>query len=1213
MRSRSTDSTASEYRTGSIDTFLREAARMTSVPLAGAPPVLTPGMRLSAGRFEVTRRLGEGGMGVVLAAHDHQLDCPVALKTVRVPSLESLRRLRGEFVALHDLVHPHLVTLGELCEDGGLVFFSMELVDGGDFLQHVRPDGRLDAARLRVAVRQLVDALFHLHAAGIVHRDIKPSNVLVTDGRVVVLDFGLASTSERAGIDGAGTPAYMAPEQVGGGLVGPSADVFAVGVMVWEAITGELPFAGSRAELVEARRRGPDPSALDGAPPDLAALALALLEPSPARRPSHAELAARLGLAVPTHHGPPPFVGRDAELAALAAAWSAARERMVTVLVRGPSGVGKSMLTHHFAATAAEQGALVVAGRCYERMAIPHKALHGVATALAAHARRDGDVEAALLSAPDVALLPASFPVLAEVPSLARIALDAPPVSDPQEMRARVFHALRDALRAVAACRPMIVILDDLQWGDRDGLRLLEHVVSGEGAPFLLIAIARDGALPDDARWLIGDGAREIVVPPLAPADAEALVRALDGDGDGAASIAREAAGHPLHIVELVRHAGGDRTARPRLDDAIGARVATLPAEPASLLRLVALAGLPLPQAVLREAADLDGAAFWHALGWLRAGHLIRTGGPRDDDPIEAYHDRVRESVVASLDEPARSGGHARLAAALTEHPIIVDRPELLVDHLEGAGEPERAAVWAERAADHARDALAFERAAELYQRALALGQPDPAAEVVLHTRVGDAFVAAGRGARAAEAFVAAAARASGDDALELRRRAAEHLIGSGRVDDGLEVIDGVLGEVGLPTVTPRRFPILSLLGQRLLLAVRRWSPPIGKDQRQTQRRIACCWSAFVGLSLADPLRAAEYHARYYRLALGAGDPHAIALGTAFEAMQLSVPGPPARRAFALLAETERLAAAHGGPSALAYARMARGVVEFVTGRWSAALESCDRAERTFRDERVGSAWELGTMQQMAQSCLLHMGRMGELRRRAARAVEDADQRGDLYTSTQLRTVALPYVHLMEDRVDLARADLARAAQDLPKKGVHAQHWQHAQAMVLVELWAGDPEAALAHMEQHVPLVQRALLFRISAVRAFATVSSAATHLALAARGGRHADRWLRRAEVDRRRLRRNPFKPALADFVGAQIALLRGDRAAARRRFERAAVGLAATDMGLLARIARWRLGELIGGDEGARQVAAIHAEMLADGSVRPVGGVDLFAPVRP
>jgi predicted Ser/Thr protein kinase/tetratricopeptide (TPR) repeat protein len=1210
MRSRSTDPYASSYRTGSIDSFLREAARMTSVPLAGAPPVLAPGTRLAGDRFEVTRLLGEGGMGVVLAAHDRELDCPVALKTVRVPSLDSLRRLRGEFVALHDLVHPHLVTLGELCEDGGLVFFTMELVEGGDFLDHVRPGGRLDADRLRVALRQLVDALFHLHGAGIVHRDIKPSNVLVADGRVVVLDFGLASTGERAGVDGAGTPAYMAPEQAGG-VVGPAADVYAVGVMLWEALTGGLPFVGSRADLLDGKRRGPDPAALADAPPDLAGLALALLEPSPLRRPSQAELAARLGLAVPTHQGPPPFVGRGAELAALDDAWLAARQAMVTVLVRGPSGVGKSMLVHHFAEMAAARGALVVAGRCYERMAIPHKALHGVATALAAHARRDGEVEAALLAAPDAALLPASFPVLAEVPSLARAAASAPAVSDPQEMRARVFHALRDAVRAVAACRPVVIVLDDLQWGDRDGLRLLEHVASGEGAPFLLVAIARDGELPDDARWLVGDATREIAVAPLAPGDAEALVRALGAGGDGAASIAREAAGHPLHIVELVRHCG-DRAAPPRLDEAIGARVATLPAEPAGILRLVALAGLPLPQAVLRQAADLDGAAFWHALGWLRAGHLIRTGGPRDDDPIEPYHDRVRESVVAGLDDAARCGGHARLASALTEHPIILDRPELLVDHLEGAGEPERAAVWAERAADHARDALAFERAAELYQRALALGQPDRAAELHLHTRIGEAFVAAGRGGRAADAFVTAAARCDGDQALELRRRAAEHLIGSGRVDDGLEIIDGVLREVGLPTVTPRRFPILSLLGQRALLGLRRWSPPVGPEHG-TQRRIACCWSAYIGLSLVDPLRAAEYHARYYRLALGAGDPHAIALGTAFEAMQLSMPGPPARRAYALLARTEALAERAGGPTALAYAQMARGVVEFVTGRWSAALVSCDRAEQTFRDLRVGSAWELGTLQQMAQSALLHMGRMGELRRRAVRAVEDADQRGDLYTSTQLRTVALPYVHLMEDRVDLARADLARAAQDLPKKGVHAQHWQHAQAMVLVELWAGDPQAALAHMEQHVPLVQRALLFRISAVRAFATLSSAATHLALAARGGRHAHRWLRKAEVDRRRLRRNPFKPVLADFVGAQTALLRGDRVGARRRFERAAVGLAATDMGLIARIARWRLGELIGGDEGRRQVAAIHDEMVADGSVRPVGGVDLFAPVRP
>src|SRR5687768_3649315 len=137
MRSRSTDSPFLGFSTESIDTFLREAARMTSVPLAVARPALAAGTRLAQGRYEVTRTLGEGGMGVVLEALDHERGCAVALKTVRVPSLESLRRLRGEFVALHDLVHPHLVRLGELCEDGGLIFFTMELVDGVDFLDHV--------------------------------------------------------------------------------------------------------------------------------------------------------------------------------------------------------------------------------------------------------------------------------------------------------------------------------------------------------------------------------------------------------------------------------------------------------------------------------------------------------------------------------------------------------------------------------------------------------------------------------------------------------------------------------------------------------------------------------------------------------------------------------------------------------------------------------------------------------------------------------------------------------------------------------------------------------------------------------------------------------------------------------------------------------------------------------------------------------------------
>jgi predicted Ser/Thr protein kinase len=515
---------------GNEDTTLREVAasrrrrtqlgRHTGAPDGGA---LGRGARLAQGRFEITGRLGEGGMGVVYAALDRHRCCPVAIKTMHATTPVALRRLRGEFLALHDLTHRNLVSLGELIDDGDLAYFTMELVDGVDFLEHVRPGGALDPARLRAATRQLVEALAFLHAAGVVHRDVKPSNVLVADGRVVLLDFGLALTADQHGDETGGTLGYMAPEQLGRARVTPAADWYALGVILWEALTGLPPYVGDTHAILAAKRRGPP--GLDAEPADLAHLAVALLDPDPACRPSDEDVARALGTVAPAAPPRAAFVGRRRELAALEEAWAASRARVVRVLVRGPSRVGKTMLLRELAAAIRRQGGLVLDGRCYARMAVPYGALHGVAAALARHLRADAAARAAVLALPDAGLLAGAFPALAEVRELLDAARAAPEGVEPAELRGRAGDALRAAIRTLAASRPLALVIDDLQWADRDGLELLERVTSGDGAPLLLVTAARDGALPEAAAWIGGDA--ELAVGPLLPCDAAALSRAL--------------------------------------------------------------------------------------------------------------------------------------------------------------------------------------------------------------------------------------------------------------------------------------------------------------------------------------------------------------------------------------------------------------------------------------------------------------------------------------------------------------------------------------------------------------------------------------------------------------------------------------------------------------------------------------------------------------
>ncbi|MGE5187106.1 MAG: serine/threonine-protein kinase, partial [Acidobacteriota bacterium] len=378
-------------------------------------------------------------MGVVYEAHDRERDCSVALKTLRTREPGAILRLKHEFRALRDLTHRNLVSFGELFEADGNWFFTMELVRGVDLLTWVRasasdaadashaiepvsattvggvpgktrssepdvstvtlsstrparPPPPLDEPRLRAALRQLAEGLVALHDADKVHRDIKPSNILVSaESRVVVLDFGLVADVEHASRerdgDGevAGTLLFMAPEQTVPGPVGPPADWYAVGVLLYIALTGRPPFVGARELLFELKRGGmptPPRALAPQVARDLDALCLDLLQPDPAGRPDGRAVLQRLGAAASAPARDPgrsvkdaPFVGREEELAELRRAFTDSRRGRVAVLVHGESGVGKSTLVRHFTDELAAGDAVVLTGRCYERESVPYKAI----------------------------------------------------------------------------------------------------------------------------------------------------------------------------------------------------------------------------------------------------------------------------------------------------------------------------------------------------------------------------------------------------------------------------------------------------------------------------------------------------------------------------------------------------------------------------------------------------------------------------------------------------------------------------------------------------------------------------------------------------------------------------------------------------------------------------------------------------------------------
>ncbi len=393
----------------------------------------------------------------------------------------------------------------------------MELVDGLPFDRHINRSSAREAA-LRHALSQLADGVSALHAGGFLHRDLKPSNVLVTaDGRVVVVDFGLVRElhplESQDTLSIVGTPAYMAPEQFSLEAMTESADWYAVGVMLYEALTGRLPFEGTPLELF-AKKQSRDvipPSQLLGeVPADLEEICLGLLQRDPSRRLSGADLRKRLdvpggapGISEPQAHIPAmpgiEFVGRTRELAAAHDAFVNTRVGQAQLVhVSGVSGIGKTAFVRQLIDRIknVSPDVVVLPGRCHPTESVPYQGIDQVIDGLARHLRRIGRNEAEKVLPRDFAMLVRLFPVLEPLNASAPARMRD--VADPTEFRNRVFLALREMLGRLAERHPVVIVIDDLQWADLDALAALRELAAPPAAPSLLLVLAYRS---DDAAW----------------------------------------------------------------------------------------------------------------------------------------------------------------------------------------------------------------------------------------------------------------------------------------------------------------------------------------------------------------------------------------------------------------------------------------------------------------------------------------------------------------------------------------------------------------------------------------------------------------------------------------------------------------------------------------------------------------------------------------
>ena len=1250
-----------------------------------------------AKRYELLRRIGAGGMGVVYHAHDQERCVNVALKTLLRVEPSAIYRLKQEFRALADIAHPNLVQFHELVSEADAWFFTMELIDGVPFTEYVRRDvqpldalsaqgeptsctdetvvlekGRrplipssVDEERLLRALQQLALGVQTLHGAGMVHRDIKPSNVLVTaEGRVVLLDLGIVAELRRASFQQnthqsiMGTPTYMAPEQVTNEALSPATDWYAVGVMLFEALTGRPPLVGKPMDVLMRKPRfePPRPSErISGIPQDLDALCFELLRGNPEARPSGEEVLLRLGIDIDGSSAPLSvstparetlaFVGREREIDALREAFEeTGRGKAITVHVHGSSGVGKSSLVRHFLNGVAEKEDVVVLdGRCYEHETVPYKALDGVVDSLSRFLNQLPRSDAEAILPLEVNALARLFPTLGRVDAVAQAPRRAREVPDPHELRRRAFGALRELLTRLALRRRLVVYIDDLQWGDIDSAALMiELLRPPEPPPFLTLFCYRSGeaaASPFLKELLASlpvtgsvNGVRELALDVLSPMETVDLALALAKEERASLAldpqqIVRESGGNPFFVGALVRYAqAGTRQAalsteesRPSvgeitLAEVIQSRFDTLPEEARQLLEVISVAGRPLDEEAARRAAEISsGQQAPFAL--LRTGHLIRAAASGERHEVEAYHDRIREVVVAGLAPERLTVHHQRLAVAIEEDPEA--DPEEVAQHFKAAGERERAKSYTCRAADRAVAALAFDRAVSLYRLALELSPRDEDARD-LRIKLGDALANVGRGREAADAYLSALSGASETESLDLKRRAFEQLLGAGYVDEGLMIMDEVLRALGFRPSRSRAGAVGSLILRRAQVRIRglRYKER-NEDQLSPEclTRIDTLWAISSRLGVIDTINGAHYQTNHLLLALNSGEPKRIARALGVEAVYSSTRGRSGHfRSSKLLSAQAKIAQRLGDPRMIGVGILCSGFVAQIKCQWKEGRRLCLEAERIFQERCTGAWWEIVESRGLSLYCMFMLGHIRELSHYAPNAIEEALDLGDRLQEAHLHTQYLPYQKLSADDIEGARREIADGMAPWPKKSFYLQHTFEILSRGNVDLYTGQGIGTWERLADRWSALKSSLLLKVQLVRITMLDLRARSALG-AAEQANDRKSLLRAAERDARRIasERMHWSEPLARLIRAGVRAMRGNTDGAIEHLRDACTGFEAADGTMHASASRRRLGQLLGGDEGRALVEAADERMREEGIVRPDRWTAMLAPGFP
>jgi DNA-binding CsgD family transcriptional regulator/tetratricopeptide (TPR) repeat protein/predicted Ser/Thr protein kinase len=743
-------------------------------------------------RYRLGSELGRGGMGIVYQAEDTLLDREVAVKIMSGEITEEGRRhLLREAQAAGSLNHPNIVSIFDAGETQGILFIVMELVSGSSLDLH-KPMSLEQVLDIGI---QICAALEHAHEKGIIHRDLKPANIILTPThQVKILDFGLAR-SLTAQLNSqkfiAGSVFYLAPEQALGQPIDARADLYSLGVILYEFITGLLPFSDDDPLSVISQHLSAPvvaPSAYQPGALPLEPVILRLLAKKPQDRYASARqvmeaLQSLSGSALNTQPGDPinpvillsqlvrgRMVGRRHEITQLRELWTRAQQGQGHLaLISGEPGIGKTRLANELIVYAQLHGAMILRGGCYEYEATTPYLPFVEAFREWVHLQ-SADAIQSLMG--DTACELARF--APEIESKMG-SLPPNPILPANEQRLRLFDNVTRFLQNLAKESGLLLFIDDLHWADQGTLALLSYVLRNLRSERVLILsayreIELDRKHPLAAalvEWNRERIATRLSLERLTFEESSSLLAALFGQENISDELTQamfvETEGNPFFIEEVVKalidqgliYRENNQWERKDISElvipqsvkeAIGRRLNRLSDGCLDVLHAAAALGKEFDYIELAAVIGKSEEGLLDALDEASTAQLIK---PKNRETFAFTHDKIREVLYEEINPIRRKRLHQRIGEALEEKLRRGDQTDIqdLAHHFTESGDLVRSLKYAVLAAERASCLFALDEAREYYEIALeaadSLHQTDQLATI--YTAIGEIYSQVGQ------------------------------------------------------------------------------------------------------------------------------------------------------------------------------------------------------------------------------------------------------------------------------------------------------------------------------------------------------------------------------------------------------------------------------------------------------------------------------------